>query len=250
MSIFGGSTTQKVDNRPWETQRHYLSRGFRGAEAGVFDRPLFYYPGRTVTPFSRPTRTGLSALMGRAMMGNPLNPASQQQVMNTLGGSYLTGPGMQQIQDSIISAVKPDVQSTFALAGGSGDPLASEALGRGVARGMSPFIDAERNRMMQASSMAPSLAREDYYDMDRLLGVGGRYEDLHQRRIQDAMNRWDFAQNEPYTRMQRYMQLIGGAIPGKVESSSSGGGSPFAQIAGLGLAGLGTAGSLGWQPFA
>lgn len=250
MGLFGGSTKQTVDNRPWETQRHYLSRGFRGAEAGIFDRPLQFYPGSTVAPFSRASRKGLNATMGRAMMGNPLNPMSQQQAMSTMAGDYMTGPGMDRLQDYVVSGVKPQIESQFATSGRSGSALANEALGRGVSRGMSPFLDAERNRMMQATSMAPGLANQDYYDINQLLGAGGMYDDKYQQRLDENVRRWDFAQNEPYTRMQRYMQLIGGAIPGKVESKSSGGGSPFSQIAGLGLAGLGTAGGLGWQPLA
>lgn len=189
-------------------------------------------------------------MMGRSLMGNELNPASQQQAMDTMQGSYLTGPGMEQMQDFVTSGIKPQVQSQFGLAGGSGDPLAMEALGRGVSRGMSPFLDAERNRMMQATSMAPGLANQDYYDIDRLMGAGQMYDQKHQQRKDADIDRWDFAQNEPYTRMQRYMQLIGGAIPGKVESKSSGGGGMFGQLAGLGLAGAGAAGGLGWQPFA
>lgn len=249
-SIFGGGGGDQVTtNEPWEEQQPHLKRGYRAARRGVLDRPKFYYPGSTVGNFSRPTRRGLHAMAGRAMMGNRLNPAAQQQAYDTMGGSYLTGPGMESMRDFVTAGVRPQTESAFATAGRSGSALANQAVGQGVARGMSPFLDAERNRMMQASQMAPGLAQSDYYDIDRLMGAGSMWDQKYQQRLDDDVKRWDFAQNEAGNRTRDYMSMIGGAVPGTQTQSGGGGGtSPFMQMAGLGLAGAGTAGMLGWRP--
>lgn len=66
--------------------------------------------------------------------------------------------------------------------------------------------EAERNRMAQdlqaqagrqfgVAGLAPSLAGQDYADLEALYGVGGRYEDLNARQMEDAAARWDFEQN-------------------------------------------------------
>ena len=247
--IFSGGGDQTVESEPWDPQKPYLKDLFRAGRRGILDRPLEYYPGQTVAPFSRPTRYGLNAMMGRALMGNPLNPAAQQSVMDTLGGQYLTGGDYyDDILDSVISGVQPGIESGFATAGRTGSALANEAVGRGVSRGMSPFLNAERGRMMQAAQMAPMLAREDYYDMDRLLGVGQTYENKYRERIQDAMNRWNFAQDEPYQRISRYGQTIGAPISG-TQTTAGAGGNPLMQLLGMGIMGAGVAGGLGWQPF-
>ena len=196
-------------NAPWGPIQEPLLRGVQQAESQVLNQPLEFFPGDTFTPFSPETALSLAAATGRAFQGNPLNQSAQQQTMDTLEGGYLgQGPGWDRITDAVTSSVLPGVDSQFGVSGRFGSPLHAEAVARGTSRGLAPFLDAERNRMMGASALAPQLAREDYYDIDRLGGVGMRQEDLYSRALQDQIARWDFAQNEPYSRISRYMNLI------------------------------------------
>jgi hypothetical protein len=235
----GGS--QEVSNDPWAGVQPYLTHGFQYALRDVLDRPLEFFPNSTVTPFSPETQYGLGATTSRALGGSPLNPAAQGQIMDTLGGNYLAGgEGYDAYLDSVLSSVRPNVESQFAASGRSGSPLMGEALGRGIGRGMAPLYNAERSRMMQASAMAPQLAREDYYDIDRLMGVGAKREDLYSRELADQMGRWDFAQQEPGARTGQYMNLLQGGLPFGTQRTSGGGkGSTL---------GMGLGGALGLAP--
>ena len=249
-----GPGSQKTETKPWKGLRPYLSTGFQYALRDILQRPLEFFPGSTVTPFSPETELGLGGITNRAAMGSSLNPAAQGQVMDTLGGEYFAqGGAFDAAKDAIASSVIPGVDSTFGAGRRFGSPLHAEAISRGVSRGLSPYLDAERGRMMQASALAPQLAREDYFDMDRLLGVGAQREDLYSRELADQMARWDFAQQEPAQRIGTYMSMLQGGSPyGTTKTSGGGGGKGPGQI-GLGalggaatIAGMGGPGGFGW----
>lgn len=219
-NFFSSSQTSQSSTKPWSGVRGPLKRGIRQAESQVLNQPLEFFPNETFTPFAPETELALAAQTGRALFGNPLNPMAQGQVGDTLAGSYLgQGPGWDQITDAVTSAVIPAADSAFGAGRRFGSPLHAEAVARGTSRGLAPFLDAERGRMMQASAMAPSLAREDYYDMDRLGTVGARQEDLYGRALQSQVDRFTFDQDEPYTRISRFMNLI---QPGLGFSTTSG----------------------------
>ena len=249
-----GSSDTTTSTSPWSGLQPYLSTGFEAAFNDVLNNPLEFFPNSTVTPFSPETEYGLGAMTNRAAMGSPLNPAAQGQVMDTLSGKYLTGgEGYDAYLDSVMSDVRPQVDSQFAAGGRTGSGMHSESLGRGLGRGMAPLYNAERGRMMQASGMAPQLAREDYYDIDRLMGVGAKREDLYSRELGDQMARWDFAQNEPGNRISQYMGLLQGGAPYSTSTTKGGGGGKSGGQTALGalggatsIAGLGGPGGFNW----
>lgn len=218
MSGGGGDTqssSQTTTSEPWGPQQPFLEQGMRYALQDVLRTPDQYFPNQAFVPFAPETETALSAQTGRALMGSPLNPAAQGQVMSTLGGGYLgQGPQWDAMQDAVMSSVMPQVDASFMQHHRFGSPLHAEALGRGVARGMAPLLESERERMMQASALAPTLAQQDYFDINQLAGVGARREDLYGRALQDQINRWNFMQQEPEQRLQNYMNLVRGGFGG------------------------------------
>ncbi|KKM78963.1 hypothetical protein LCGC14_1354620, partial [marine sediment metagenome] len=209
-----GSTTTTQD--PWWAQQAPLRRGFQAA--GEFlDRPREYFPESTVIPFSPETTAAMGAQSNRAMQGNPLLGQAQGYTSDVMGGKYLdpqNNPFLAGVSDAVTSQVRPGVDSMFAGSGRAGSPAHAEALGRGVSRGMAPYLFNEygRERGMQesAASRAPGLAREDYFDIGRLANVGAKREGKAQEELQDSMSRWQFAQNEPGNRLSNYMNLIRG----------------------------------------
>ncbi len=71
----------------------------------------------------------------------------------------------------------------------------------------------------RAGALAPTFRDMQYGDMDRLLGVGGAMEDQSQRLIEDAFNRFNFGQNQPYQNLQDYANIIYG-LPGGYGTST------------------------------
>ena len=210
---------QETSSEPWSGVQPYLGAGYRAAREDILNTPREFFPGQTYVDYSPETEQALAGMTQRAG-ANPLLGLSQQQVSGTLSGDYLgQNPYLADIQDAVMSSVMPQVDSQFGMASGGrfGSPAHAEALGRGVSRGMSPYLfgeyGAERDRMMQASGMAPGLAREDYYDLGQLGQVGAARESLERQKLQDEMARFDFGQMEPTQRIQDYMGILSGSAP-------------------------------------
>ena len=123
------STTQtKAD--PWAEQQPFLKTGFQQAESNVLNKPRQFFPGSTVVPFAPETETSLQATTNRALMGNPLLPAAQGGVLDTLGGHYL-GAGnpafdsmveraVRPLRSEYTDVVRPGIASVFSGAGRGG----------------------------------------------------------------------------------------------------------------------------------
>ena len=140
----------------------------------------------------------------------------------------------------MLSEVQPRVASTFARAGRTGgSPLHAEALGRGVSRGMAPYLFGEYGRergiMEGAAARAPGLAREDYYDPAKLGQVGAARESKAEEGLAEEIARFNFGQQEPTNRLAQYMNLIQGNYGGTSTASTT-----AAQSANSALLGAGT----------
>ena len=86
----GGRTqTTQQQSGPWSGQEPYLRTGFRQAEQNVLERPLEYFPGSTVVPYSQQSEEALGAQEARARDGSPLLRGAQGYTQNVLGGQYL-----------------------------------------------------------------------------------------------------------------------------------------------------------------
>jgi len=226
----GGSTTTTTQSaEPWSVQQPFLEEGFKAAESGVLDRPQEYFPGSTVVPFAPETTAALGVQTNRAMQGSPLLGGAQDYTSNVLSGQYLdpsSNPFMSGVSDAVLSQVQPQVASSFANAGRTGgSPLAAEALGRGVSRGMAPYLfgeyGRERGAMESAAGRAQGLAEADYGDIDRLARVGAAQEGKAGEYLQDQISRHNFGQAEPYNRLSQYMGLIQGNYGGTSTGSQT-----------------------------
>lgn len=246
----GGGTTQSTStSAPWDAQQPYLETGFQQAQSDVLNRPLEYFPESTVVPFAPETTAALGAQTNRAMQGSPLLGQAQGYTSDVMGGNYLdpmNNPYFSDTMDSIMSSVRPGIDSQFAGAGRQGSGLHAESLGTGLARGAAPYLSnlyqQERGYQENAANRAPGLAREDYFDIGQLANVGAQREAKAQEGMQDSVSRWNFGQSEPTNRLAQYMNLIQGNYGGTSTGTQTAQNetNPLGNIlgAGLGLAGM------------
>jgi len=243
----GDSGKQETTTDPWSGIQPYLQSGYSAAKRNVLMDRQEFFPGQTYVDYAPETEQALAQQTQRAG-ANPLLGLAQDETAATLGGDYLgQNPYLSQLQDSVMSSVMPQVDSQFGMASGRfGSPAHAEALGRGVSRGMSPFLfqeyGAERGRMQDAAQAAPGLAREDYFDIGQLGQVGASREALDRMALQDEMSRFQFGQDEPRQRLQQYMGILSGSAP-----LIAGSGTTTAQQPGINplAMGLGAATTLG-----
>jgi hypothetical protein len=198
-----------------------------------------YYPGQTFVSPSEQTQAGLQAQQNRALQGNPLLPAAQQQQQSVIGGQYLAnnpffnqamrgagGAATQQYFDAINQA-----QSGASQAGryGSGAQenlfnRAGTTLANSLANTAGNLAyqnyGAERGRQEAAAMNAPQLAQADYTDIAQLRDVGQTAEDYQQAALQGDIARFDFEQNLPYQKLSNLLGAVYGAPAGSVVQSS------------------------------
>ena len=271
----GGGTNTVTRTELDPVMRPFVQYGLQESTR-LYQQPNLptYYPGQTYVSPSQQTQAALQAAQQRATVGNPLTPAAQQQALGTIQGQYLGGnPFFQGAFNAATQAAQTQyqdaVQTALSNASRAGR-YGSGAMGTALDRSGGQFAqaltntagqlafqnyEAERARQQAMIGAAPELAQQDYQDINKMLQLGQIAEGYQETALADAVNRFNFAQQAPYMKLQSYLSgaygaptgmqtsqpvyrnqfgnIIGGALTGAAL-----GGTPGAAIgAGLGLLG-------------
>jgi hypothetical protein len=192
-----------------------------------------YFPGQTYVGPSQQTQAALAAAQQRATMGNPLVPAAQQQALNTMQGDFLSGNpfftgAFRGATAGAQTAYQDATQQALSNASRAGR-YGSGAMGTALDRAGGVFANAltntagqlafqnydiERGRQQAMIGAAPGLAGADYTDINQLLQTGQAAEGYQEAAMADAVNRFNFAQQAPYQKLQSYLSGAYGAPTG------------------------------------
>lgn len=254
--------TATTTQAPWTAVQPFLKSGFNRADALFRSGGPQYFPQSTVAQFGPDSQQAMGMFRDTAMGGTPVPGAASNQIASTLQGDYLnSNPYLDAMYNNAASrvtenyqeAVAPSIGAQFDSAGRFGSGMYQNAMQNsqqqlGDSLGMMASnlyggnFQNERNRQMQAASMAPSIAPLPYYDASQLMQVGEMGDTMNQRNINDQFNRFTFNQNRPYDNLNRFMSTISGNFGNTttqpVFQNST------AQNLGLGLAGIGLADSI------
>ena len=237
----GGSseTVQQLD----PTVRPFVEYGLNEAK-GLYqtDTPQ-YYGGQTYVGPSAQTQSALQAAQNRALAGNPLLPAAQQQQQDVIGGQYLQNNpyfnqalagaaegATQNYNDAIAQA-----QSSLSRAGRYGSNVGADIQNRAAGTLATTLANKygelayqnyanERGMQNQAAQYAPTLAQADYADINQLANVGKTAEDYQKTALQADIDRFNFEQNKPYQKLSSYLGATYGAPMGQVSTTTQSGG--------------------------
>ncbi len=235
MSTGGGGGTNTVTRTELDpVMRPFVQYGLEES-ARLYQNPDVpqYYPGQTYVGPSQQTQAALAAAQQRATMGNPLVPAAQQAAQQTIQGGFLGGNpffegafrgATQGAQTQYMDATQQAL-SNASRAGRYG----SGAMGTALDRAGGVFANAltntagqlayqnyadERGRQQAMIGAAPGLAGADYTDINQLLQTGQAAEGYQEAAMADAVNRFNFAQQAPYQKLQSYLSGAYGAPSG------------------------------------
>jgi hypothetical protein len=244
-----------------------------------------YYPGQSFVPMSSDTQAAFSALANRRSDLSTINAAGDS-LRDTLGGKFLDmgnpyldarfQAAFARQNKQFTDEIAPALDAKFVGAGrtGSFSPDGSGNLhvgttmrlardlgqtqGDAIAQAVAGEWGNERNRMLQAAGLAPSIdtgrAGLELQDIMGKLQAGKGQEEYTGREIADNFARYNYGQTsqpEWYARMAQLIQSIypGGSTSGSSSSSGSGSSMGYASGggggvgdflgAGMGLAGLG-----------
>ena len=239
----GGKSESTTQQQLDPTVRPFVKYGLEEAKSLYQSDTPSYYPYQTYVDPSEQTQQALQAAQNRALVGNPLVPAAQQQMQNVIQGGFLgNNPFLNQAMSGAASAAtqryQDAIQNTRSGASQAGrygsaamfdqESRAQQNLANSLAqeagRLMYQNYGAERDRQQQAVQQAPQMAAADYYDIQQLQNVGQTAEDYQRQALESDIARFEFQENLPYTKLQSYLSAAYGAPMGQVSTTQSSGG--------------------------
>lgn len=226
----GGSKTEYVttqsDTGAPEYAQPFLEFGLEQAREQFDDVKPQYFPGPTFVDFSPQTEQALRSTESRALAGSPLQQSAIDQAAATVRGDYLgaSNPYRDQAIQSAMQPVISSVGSAFSGGGRFNSGLFADALAKRAAEvaGNIGYADYGRERGLQQAmvSAAPGLAATDYQDIAQLMNVGRAREAMGQQALTDQVNRFNFEQNLPASKLNQYMQAVRGGTIGSTGTQS------------------------------
>ena len=240
----GGGGTSETKQQLDPTVQPFVKYGLEEAK-GLYqtDTPQ-YYAGQTYVGPSSQTTQALGLAGQRALAGNPLVPAAQQQQLNTIQGNYLSagnpyftqalaGP-TQQATQAYNDAIKA-AQGGASMAGRYGSGASADIQNRAANTLATTLANTygnlayqnyagERGMQNQAVMNAPTLAQADYADISQLANVGKTAEDYQKTALQADIDKFNFEQNKPYQKLASYLGAAYGAPMGQVSTTTQSGG--------------------------
>lgn len=239
----GGSQQQQSTTGIDPILKPYVSYGLEEAKNLYQGASPQYYAGQTYVDPSANTLSALTAAGNRAMAGNPLLPAAQQQQQAVIGGQYLNSNpyfnqalagASQGATQTYMDAIK-QAQGGASMAGRYGSGVSADLQNR-AANTLSNTLankygdlayqnyNAERARQEAAVAGAPALADADYTDINQLLKTGQAQEDYANTALQADINRFNYNENLPTAKLNQYAQYLSGTPQGSTTTSTSSGG--------------------------
>jgi hypothetical protein len=239
----GGGQTQTSQTGIDPMLKPYISYGLNEAQNLYKSATPQYYQGQMYVSPSQATQGAIQANTNRAMAGNPLLPAAQQQQQDVISGQYLNsnpyfsqalGGAAQAAQTQYFDAIK-QAQGGASMAGRYGSGVSADLQNR-AANTLSNTLankygdlafqqyNQERARQEAAAGAAPQLAAADYNDINQLLKSGQAMEGYQQKALDADINKFNFEQNLPYSKLSTYLGSVYGAPQGSVTQSTTSGG--------------------------
>ena len=236
----GKSTTQQgID----PMLKPYVQYGLNEAKSLYQSALPNYYPSQTFVAPSGQTQAALQAQQNRALQGNPLLPAAQQQQQDVIQGAYLQNNpyfnqalagAAQGAQQNYFDAVR-QAQSSASQAGRYGSGVSADLQNRAAQTMANTLANkygelayqnygAERQAQNAAALAAPQLAAADYTDIAQLGKVGQQMEDYQQQALQADIDRFNFEQNLPQNKLNQFLTQVYGAPMGTTSTTTQSGG--------------------------
>lgn len=205
-----------------------------GANRATLGNPLLPQSQQTVGAMQNTFNPAIKQMQGTAsgqyLSGNPFFSGAfdaaakaagtsfqdqmQQVASNTSkAGRYGSG-AMGQLQDratGTFASALTDTAGKLAYQNYDAERARQEAAQGNIGN----LYGADYARQLQAAQMAPALAQADYQDINQLYQVGQAQESYQQAGLADAMQRYNFQQNIPASKLQSFLSAAYGAPMGQ-----------------------------------
>lgn len=211
----GGSnqmnSTTTQSNIPWSVQQPYLQNVFGQAQNLYNQGGPQIYPYSSVSPLSQYQNQAIAQQAGLA--NNPqTTQAATDYYNNVLNGNYLTGgAGFNAALNAANAQITPMVASQFEGAGRYGSGAMGGQIATNLGNVFANLYQGERANQQNAFGMAPNLQSMQYANPSQLFQAGQAQQTQAQNELSDVANRYNYAQQLPYSNLQNFASTIFGA---------------------------------------
>ena len=221
----GGSQTSQQQVPP-ELQPLLGAVGQRGMEMGNLPfSPLPFNPTAGFNPYQF---QGFDMTANRAMAPNALLGNLESSMADTLGGKYLDG---NPYIDSMVNQNMDQWQNRLGSQGLGSGSFGNANLTQNVTQGANNAANQlryqnygdERNRMMQAASMAPQAYMAGYMPAQQMLGIGGTMQQQQQNQLNGMQNEFMRSVQWPFQTWDAMLAPFGRNMGGTTTQTQSGG---------------------------
>jgi hypothetical protein len=227
-----GGGTETTTSEPWSGIQPYLKDIYSEA-AGQYEtyRPQFY-PGQTQAGFTPDQLTAQAGIRDFALQGAPtvMNPAlsayqygTGTSILDVANNPYVQGMARGAVSD-VMAGLAPEmanIRSGAIQSGGYGGSRQGIAEGTALAGAADAATRAAADIYGQAYGqglqqqlgtlgMTGDILGAGFAPYTALSASGAEQQAAQQALIQDAMAKYEFEQNLPYTALNQYMSTIGG----------------------------------------
>jgi len=260
-----GGGTQTTKAVPWEGQSPYISDIYQQAQQQYNTGPMQYYPEQTYAGQNENMQVAEQQLMANLVPQQGLadNILSAQNYglmspQNLASNPYLAGateaalrPVYSQAQ-GLLQQARRDATGAGQLGGTRQAILEQGVIGDYLNKAgdisSTMYSDAYNQanaNQLKALAMSPQTQQAITAPAMQLGALGTAEQQRQQQSIDEARQRFEFAQQAPGEALKAYSNLAGSnVLPGGSTTSSEGGSPSFGQKAvGAGLVGMGTYGA-------
>ena len=222
MALFSGKSKTQTQVDP---MRRDLTLDWQNRLAALSRRPMEFFPEQTYAEFQPEQQEALGMreqyARGMAEMMDPTMAAWESTLgaPNVAENPYVQGMLEQQRSQVMrgLSEAMPGLQANMLgvneRLGGTGQGVAAGIMGRGAMEALASQaaqtqMDAYSQGLAQQRyglSAAPGMMQMGMMPSDILMGVGDVRRAEEQRAIDEARQRFEFEQEEPWRRMERYI---------------------------------------------
>ena len=261
----GNSTTTTTSNQPYKASQPLLNQGM-GDALKLYKQGSLVQPNTmsTVVPYAQQTMAGmndLQSIAGNNMGGQGLsgqlqgvinNGGYNQEQQDALAGIRQTAtsdfninedPGFQQVLDKTQNMVNQNAAGLGRYGSGTHTGVMTQELGDLGARQYQNFQarkDAAQTQLFNAGQQGQQNLGSAFETMQdpakTAMGVGGMYEDLYGRTLNDQLRIANEQSNAPLANIQALLAAAnGGGQYGKSTQTAQGPNNTLSNIAGAGL---------------
>lgn len=204
MGLFGGAAMGGMQNPALSGLQETASGQYLDAR----QNPFLVSQGQQILADVLPQITSQYAAMGRQNSGSAARAAAQgaTDALGSLAMENYTRERSNQLgaQSQLGQFGEDALTRQLAAAGALGD-----------------IYGTERDRQQAMAGLSPALSETDYKDISALQQVGSVFEDYSQQQINQAMNDWRFANEQPYNMLAAYQNMIQGTYGGTTQQTQT-----------------------------